>query len=151
METTYNLAINSSYRLVIASFPDVVFFAQKNPIPSIQTVFPTLQGPQLAYAMPPSALVYGPFTVDFLIDEDLTNYRALVDWSQSSLTATPNNVYSDISLVIMDNARNNVVQTANFVNAFPMNISELIYEVDVNEAVYLKASVNFRYDSYKFI
>ncbi len=146
---TNNYATNVAARLNLHKFKDVEFNTQDLIIPSINSVFPTTAGPRIDTQHPPQLIKYDPFELTYLLTEDLSNYRTLVDWMQDSITQPGSNVFSDASLFILSTSKT-VVSQITFYGMFPTALSSVKYTTTSTGIVYQKATVMFKYLYYKF-
>ena len=114
-------------------------------------------------------LEYTDFNVQFLIDENMANYKAIFNWmiglgfpenheqydnfrNQSAfadLSDVKKN-FSDGFLQILGN-NNQVVQTVQFFDMYPTNLQSLTFQSTSQDVNYLIGNVSFRYDIYKFV
>jgi hypothetical protein len=95
---------------------------------------------------------FGPFEVSYLIDEDLLNYKEIFDWLKSNVETnhTATNHVRDLTLTIMNSA-NNVTKEIKFVDAYPISISSLPFDITTTDVEYLTAVVTFEYSYYDFV
>lgn len=145
----FNPAYGTSAKLVILRFPEVQFTTQSFVFPSIQSIYPKVTTPLYKVPLPPGAINYEALTLNFLLDSSLKNYQTLVSWIQSVPTTPAANVYSDISVVLLDNDKN-PMQTVTFKDTLPVAISAIDYTVVVADPQPLVASATFDYVSYSF-
>lgn len=114
-------------------------------------------------------LEYGELNIQFMIDENMNNYKSVWNWmiglgfpeswnqytdyrSQSQfadLSELKKN-YSDGFLQILGN-NNEVVQTIQFLDMFPVSLQSLTFQATNADVNYLIGNATFRYDIYKFI
>jgi len=112
---------------------------------------------QVNVAMAADKLAFGSFEVSYLIDEDLLNYKEIFDWMKQNVETkheAPNLIGSnhtrDLTLTIMNSA-NNVTKQINFVDAFPISLSSLPFDITTTDVEYLTAVVTFQYSYYEFL
>ena len=75
------------FRFTLAKYPKVAYFAQSANIPSM--TLGIQQQPTPFRALPLEGFItYDPFTLSFLVDEDLTNYMIMHNWIRA--LGTPN-------------------------------------------------------------
>ena len=112
-------------------------------------------------------VVYGDFSIDFIVDEDMRNYMEIHNWIRA--LGVPDNVaerqqwinqyqyvegqdtkYSDGTMQVLNN--NNIVNfDVVFKNMFPTSLSSLEYSQESSDVEYFKASASFRYLYYEFV
>lgn len=75
-----NPAVNDTAELIIPDFEGFNYFITNFTIPSI--VIPKVETPFMGNNLSQigDAIIYGEFSLDFMVDEDLSNYTALVEW-----------------------------------------------------------------------
>lgn len=159
------LSPQSGFKFIIKRLPKVVFFTQRINLPGIMTSAPTTSNPftQIPYAG--DHLQWEPLEVTFKVDEDMANYKELHNWLVG--TTSPLNfnqyktlsdkapssgeaVYSDISLIIMSNAKGNALNTITFADCIPTSLSGLQLSTDESDIQYLEAMASFAYTYYTF-
>lgn len=156
------------FRLDIEKLPEVSYFCQEATIPDVTLNSIAIPTPLSQIQVPDSILQYGDLIVNFLIDEDMKNFKSLYSWVRglgfpddhqeytdtiaqdrrfgtSELTKN----YSDASLSILSSA-NTVVQTIKFIDLFPISISSLQFGSNLTDVNYLQGNAIFRYTSYHF-
>lgn len=162
----------SGFKFKIAKLPQLEFFCQTVNLPAITLGEPMFGTPFTPIPIPGETMTFGDLTVQFLVDEDMSNFRALQGWlyglgfpsdyqqyvnfqkldtvvggTAGGTDLTRN--YSDASLFILtnNNSENIIV---NFKNMFPTSLESLTFsgvEADVN---YLIGSATFKFTYYEF-
>lgn len=150
MNCDIDLATNVAARLSLYKFKDIEFFTQKLIIPGIRAVYPKIQAPRLAVAMPPQSIVYEPFVLTYLLKEDMSNHKSLINWLQDAITEKGENVFSDASVFILS-AQRTVVSEIKFLGMMPIDISGIEYVTTADTTVYQQATVTFDYLQYKYV
>lgn len=145
-----DLATTVGARLSLVKFKDIEFFAAKISIPGIQAIYPKIQGPRLATAMPPSSLVYDPLVVTYFLREDMSNHKSIVTWLQESIYMAKDELLSDGSVFTL-NPQRQPTQEIKFQGLFPTNISEIDYVTTAETTVYQQATVVFDYLQYQYV
>ena len=160
-----NLMSNLKFAFKIQRFPDVNYFVQKVNLPSIN--FPTTPRPTPFTTVPMEGdhLVYEPLKVTFLVDEYLKNWNHLYDWmtgitfprnyneyknlvtSNSNIRPNSGDKYSDISLIILTNKSNPIVNVF-FRNCFPNDLSGINFDTTNTDVEPINSTVNFIYTHY---
>ena len=110
-------------------------------------------------------VVYGEFSIDFIVDEDLKNYIEIHNWIRA--LGVPDNVaerrafvtanqfvegqdpkYSDGTLQVLNN--NNLVNfDVVFKNMFPTSLSTIDFDVTQSDNEFLTATATFKYLLYE--
>jgi hypothetical protein len=145
----FNPALQTSAKIKFLNFPDVEFTTQSFQFPAIRAIYPMQPYPGQSIPMAPVTVEYDPLTVNFLVDANLTNYISIVQWIQNSLTMPSANVFSDASVVFLDNLKQPVTYAA-ITDCMPVSITPLDYTVAVQDPQPLVATATFRYTNYNF-
>ena len=103
-----------------------------------------------------------------MVDENMQNYKVLYNWiialgfpesyeqyinQQSGDTTAYSDLaknYSDATLIILD-SNNQPVQTVQFYDVFPTNISSMQFASTNEDVQYITGSVTFRFGWYKLL
>jgi len=174
MATAFDKQINNrnflspvGFRFTLAKEPKVAFFSNSVRIPEI-TLGTTLQPSYLKdIDVPGDKLVYGDFSLRFLVDENLVNYMAIHNWITGlgypdstdqfkSLTTNSDGEadllqqFSDGSLHIL-NSNYRTVATVKFRDLFPVTLSSLDFEASDTDVNYFTAEVTFKYTIYDIL
>lgn len=126
---------NTSYTVVSAALPSVT-------LPEISSQFRNLQG-----FVPGDKVIYSPFNVRMLVNEDMENYQEILNWILAN-QKSEKIIKADISLTIMSshfNPNKRIVYS----NAFPTSISGFEFSVQNNDSDYAQCDVEFQYDYFK--
>ena len=121
-------------------------------LPDVSAEGAPLQYRQVNVGRASDKIAFGTFEVSYLIDEDLLNYKEIFDWMKSNVETnhTATNHVRDLTLTIMNSA-NNVTKQIKFVDAYPISISSLPFDITTTDVEYLTAVVTFEYSYYQFI
>lgn len=146
------------FRFYIEVLPKTNWFMTSANLPGIslgEAVQPT---PFLQTAVPGDTLVFDPLSIQFLVDEDLQNWRELYDWMAG--LGFPHNypeyaaqkakhIYSDATLTIL-NSNMNPNYRIIFKDLFPTNLSEVLFDSASADIEGIKATATFRYLTYTY-
>lgn len=157
--TNLNLLVNTNFKFLISNLPTTEFFCTAVTFPTLNVSSVQMWSPQGAVNTPAAGLNYSELSLDFLIDEDMTNYFELVDWikavstpytgrAQSLYDELGYDPYSDLSLILLDNNMN-PLKTIVFVNAFPTNLGAIAFDSSVDVPIVQKCNVSFAFDHYQ--
>ena len=160
----------TGFRFNIQKLPGLQFFCQTVNLPGIVLGDPSFGTPFARVPVPGETLTFADLNVQFLVDEDMANYKAIQGWlyglgfpqdyqqyvkfQQFDKTSIgPNNDlsknYSDASLFILtNNSTENILLS--FRNLFPASLEGLTFtgvDADVN---YLIGNATFKYSYYEF-
>ena len=121
-------------------------------LPDVTAEGAPLQFRQRNIATVADKITFGSFEVSYLIDEDLLNYKEIFDWLKTNVETnhTATNHVRDLTLTIMNSA-NNVTKQIKFVDAYPISISSLPFDITTTDVEYLTAVVQFQYSYYEFL
>jgi hypothetical protein len=128
------------------------FTIQTMMLPDVTAEGAPLPFKQVNVAFVSDKIAFGTFEVSYLIDEDLLNYKEIFDWLKANVETnhTATNHVRDLTLTIMNSA-NNVTKQIKFVDAYPISISSLPFDITTTDVEYLTAVVQFQYSYYQFI
>lgn len=158
----------NGFQFSVQKLPDITFFCQSANLPGIMLGEPEFATPFSKQPIPGDTLSYEPLQLQFLIDENMQNYRTLYNWivalgfpesyqqyiNQNAQDTTAYSElaknYSDATLQILD-SNNQAIQTVQFYDVFPTNISSLQFASTNEDVQYLVGSVTFRFGWYKLL
>lgn len=166
---TYDYLRPNGFRFTIKEMPQVAYTCQSANIPSLQLGNAVQPTPFVDLPVIGDKIVYGEFTIRFLIQEDMTNYNELLGWlialgfpkdykQYSSFikdkeTKFPfytserykdNLAYSDSTLTILDST-NNPKTNIIFYDSFPISLESLDYDVTSTEVPFMVGISSFKY------
>jgi hypothetical protein len=159
----------NGFLFTIQKLPELNFFAQSVNLPGITLGSPEYGNPFQVQPIPGESLTYDQLTVQFLIDETMTNYQAIYNWivalgfpndyeqyttfvseDNRGITSELATNYSDATLQILS-GNNQVVKTVQFVDLFPIALDSLQFAGTNTDVQYLIGNATFRYGYYKFL
>ena len=165
---TFDYAQSSQFLVTLGNFPLAQYFCTTLTLPGV-SVGRIDTGTSLAnIPMVGDLMTFEDFTMTFLVDETLANYREIFNWlvnigSPSDHTqfnklkradgvdmTGDRNLYSDIVITILSSKNNPIIRTTMH-DAFPLSLSGLTYTTQETDAVYLTADVTFAYTHYEFL
>ena len=161
------------YKLSVEKIQEVTYNCQSVELPSLSMGYAEQDTPMIDVPILGDKIQFGDFIIDFIIDEDMINYKKLWEWivgigHPESLDQyasfhraesekligryNPRNhstMYSDGSLEILTNnsTSNNVVR---FVDLFPIGLSALPFKTTVQDIQYLTARATFKFSGFSF-
>lgn len=166
-----NPLMPTGFQLSITKLPEVSFFCQQASIPEIELPAALMPTPFSMIGLPGDRISFGELTVTFIVDENLSNYKAVFNWIKglgfpenyeqytALVAADPRGLdgkfggmvqeYSDATLGILGS---NNLPTANVVfrNVQPISLSSLQFQANVTDIQYLTGVATFRYTYYDF-
>ena len=152
----------NSFRFVIAKLPNVTYTCQSANLPALQLGAAQQTSPFVDIPHPGDKINFGEFTIRFLINEDMSNYKELYDWVIN--LGVPNRgeqwgrfnrgtvfdasdyagSMSDASLIILD-SNNNPTVRLNFQDLFPVSVEGLDFDITTAGMEYFVGIASFRY------
>lgn len=167
--TNTNPLSPNGYLFSIQKLPELTYFCQEVTLPAISMVTIEQANPYVRIPQPGEMLEFDPLRVQFLVDSQMSNYKAIYNWlyalgfpeknadindyvALNSGLATRMNeaLFSDATLTILD-SNNNSIQTIEFKDIFPASIESLTFSSTNSDIQYLVGSATFNYTLYKFV
>lgn len=172
--TVYNFLRPNAFRFTIKDLPNTAFTCQSANLPPVQLGFAVQPNPFVDLPRIGDKLVYGDFTIRFLIAEDLSNYREIFEWivalgfpnnyneyksftgerlnrfpfHKNSRGGTDAVAYSDGTLTILDS--NNVPKTNIILkDLFPTSVEALDFDVTSTTVDYFVGIASFKYKTFE--
>ena len=154
----------------INKLPNLSYFCQEVSIPGITLPVADVNSPLSKVPYVGDKLEFDNLTIEFLINEDMSNYKAIHDWMVSlgfpelhqqyadfinentnELSRTP--VLASVSdgILIILNSSNNPIRTINFVDLVPVNLSTITLRSSTDDTTYLAGTATFDYNYYSFM
>lgn len=139
--------------------PHVNFFTQELNIPGVSLINTIEPNPFVDLPRPGDHLTYGDFSLKFKVDESLENYFEIHDWIRalgkpdnyqeyakiySKTQESGEGIYSDLNVLLL-NAVKLPIFEIEFINAFPVSISELNFTSTDDSVNYITATASFKY------
>lgn len=158
----------NGFQFSITKLPELTFHCQQVNLPGITLGEPTFSTPFSTQPVPGDALQYDPLTVQFLVDENMENYKKLYNWivalgfpesydqyiAQNAADTTAYGElaknYSDATLQILD-SNNQAIQTIQFYDLFPTTIDSMMFSATNDDVNYVVANVTFKFGLYKLL
>lgn len=153
----------NSFKFQIAKIPNVTYTCQSANLPQLSLGSATQQTPFVDIPHPGDKVFFGEFIIQFLINEDMSNYKELYDWVASIgvpsggdqygvLTRRAsvykpdeyNNAFSDAALLIL-NSNNVPVVRLNFQDLWPTSVEGLNFDITSSGMEYFVGTASFRY------
>tara|TARA_Y100001951_G_scaffold99098_1_gene100665 strand:+ start:162 stop:701 length:540 start_codon:yes stop_codon:yes gene_type:complete len=159
---------NSQFLVTLGNFPMAQYFCTTLTVPGVSVGRIDTETSLATLPMVGEQMEFEDFTMTFMVDETLANYREIFNWivnigapsdhAQFLKTERADgldlpgdrNLYSEIQISILSSKNNPVVRTT-LHDAFPLSLSGLTYTTQETDAVYLTADVTFAYSYYEFL
>ena len=159
----------NGFNLTINKLPSISFFCQQVNLPSLTLGVPEQNTPLSTIPIPGEMLTYDQLQIQFLIDSEMRNYKAIHDWIVGLGFPENNSQYtqyiegasipgisevakssSDATLVILGN-NNMPIQAIQFADCVPESLESITFTSTNQDVQYLIGSASFRYTYYKFV
>jgi hypothetical protein len=153
----------------IQKLPTLNFFCQQVNLPGILLGAPEFGNPFRSTPVPGETLTYDQLTVQFLVDEEMSNYKSIYNWlvalgfptsyeeyltflnsDERNITSELAKNYSDATIQILG-SNNATVQTVQIIDLFPISLDSLVFQSTNQDVQYLVGNATFRYSYYKFL
>lgn len=157
----------NNFTFRIKRLPDLNFTVQSCNVPGISVGRVDQPNPVKSAPLQGDRLFFADLSVAFLVDENLENYREIFKWMSSvtnqswhagvhhykNLRDAPRGndagLFSDITMNILTSAKNSNIRLQ-FTNAFPIQLSDLLFDSQSDPSQFAKAQVVFTYQDYSF-
>lgn len=158
----------TKFTLTFSRMPTVTYFCQEINLPGVSTGQAPINFPGQQVYAPGNQLKYNDLNVVFTINEDMQSWKEVYNWllsfasplgtdQRNLLTQEQNSggiknkeYYSDATLTILS-ALNNPVVRINFINIFPISLSDLQFDTKLSADTILTASSTFVYERFEFL
>lgn len=142
--------------VIVSRLPNVEFFTQRTTIPNISTNPIEKPSPLNPTFQPGDRLNYAELDLNFIVDEDMSNYIEIFDWVKKSsfpenfgqyrsISDSLEGLTSDITIKILNSHKNPSIQI-DYYNCFPINLSAVVLDTTQTDITYPEATATFRYD-----
>ena len=166
--TNINPLSSNGFNFSISKLPEVSFFCQEVVLPSITLPTFDMNTPLSALPFSGEILTFDDLNIQFIVDQNMTNYIAVYDWliglgfpednnefadfinSQDTGYSRTNKEYSDATLQILG-SNNLPVKTVKFIDILPVTLSSLNFLSTNNDVTYLVGNATFKISRYEFI
>jgi hypothetical protein len=146
----------------------VTYFCQTVRLPGVSMGQAPFNTPLLDIQSPGNKLSFNPFSVDFIVDEEMIGWRQIYEWFNSmaspkglehrkALSELQNEYkkskllsYSDATLTIVS-ALNNPIVRIQFYNVFPTSLSDINFDTTQSADNIITSEVSFVYDYFEFL
>ena len=160
-----NFLSGVAFKFNLAKFPKVDFFSNSAIIPVLNLELAQQASYLKNIAVPGERLTYGDFTLRFLVDENMENYKSVYDWltglgfpettkefadiiKDSDGQTDPKEAFCDGTLRILNN-NNREVAKVKFNDLFPISLTSPDFDATNTDVQYFTAEATFKYTLYK--
>ena len=159
---------SGGFRLSIQKAPDLQFWCNEANLPGMSLGTAVQATPFSQIQNPGDMIAYDTLNVQFMIDSEMTNYKALwfwmyglgfpesydnftdlVDTDTRGPTGFGSRTVSDGSLVVLNNSFV-PVKTIQFIDMFPSNINSIQLMSNNSDVVYMMGNATFNFTYWKF-
>lgn len=149
MSTNFLNPTSFVLQLDTVTYPAAEFTVQTMILPDVSVNGAPYHTPSRSIAIAADKIEYGQFECSFLVDEDLINYKEIYDWLYNQVDNNDNSSnIRDLTLNIMSSA-NNITKQIRFIDAYPINLSSLPFDITTTDVEYLTAVVSFNYSYFE--
>jgi len=144
-QTTFNPATNDLPELLIPSLENFNYFIQTFTMPSI--TIPAVDTPYMGEytSLPGDYITYGDVSCDFLVDEDLQNWQALVGWCKDQAYRNDNPDRMVDITILLKNRNWKTQKRLVLAKAYVTDVSSFSYVTNGNDEDIVICSATFRY------
>ena len=153
----------TKYVLQFDRIGSVQYFCQSVNIPGMNLGNDTYNTPLYDLPVAGNKLIYNPLNINFAIGEDLDSWKQMQLWfraiaspvsfqERNTLTAAQNaykaqqlTSYSDATLTVLS-ALNNPILRVHFYNAFPISLSDVLFDTKQSADEILTADATFMFE-----
>ena len=162
-----NPVASSGFMFSIKKIPEVSFFCQEVNIPAITLPSIDYQTPLSVISVAGDVLQFDDLVIQFIVDENMANYKAIVDWMiglgfpsnhtqyKTFIDQQPeyNRISKESSSATLQvlGSNNAPVKTINFIDIIPTSIGAISFESTVTDVNYIMGTAVFKISRYEFI
>ena len=154
MTIEYNNLISTNYKFVLDRAPNVQYRIQQTALPGISLGSAEVSTPFVKLPMPGN-LTFDDLHVSFKVSEHMLDYLEIFNWmiqmgQPASLGSIPKlikDIKSDITLTILNSASQPTINVT-FVDAYPVNLTEISFDTTLSTVEYPTATATFKYTYY---
>ena len=134
------------FNCVFPKIPNTVFFLQGWNVPGVSVGVINRATPYLDIDEIGEKMQYTPFTIDFLIDRSMKNYKEIHDWMKRiTVNGSQQDEVSDAIVIV------NGTRLFRFVDCWPVELGSIKFQANATQMEYLTCSVTFQYDYHEFL
>ena len=167
MPSNMNPLSPNGYQFGVQRLPNLTYFCQEVNLPDVSLGVAEIATPFVVYPIPGEQVEFGVLNVQFLVDSEMNNYKAIFDWLQglgfpesydqyiaqtkAELTVSENaSAISDATLTILG-SNSRPIRNIRFVDCMPVALSSMTFTSTAQDVQYLVGNATFRYSYYKFV
>lgn len=160
---SYNQLEAKSIQLVIDRIPNVNFFCTSASVPGIASTAVRQPSPFADVKVTGDKIMFQPLIVNFIVDENMANWKEIFDWMVSYAHPTEFDEYADATIpqnrlyaskksdatLIVPNNKYNATHEFSYVDIFPVDMTDIIFDTQIDDVPNIICTVTFEYTSYK--
>tara|TARA_Y100000591_G_scaffold135210_1_gene116027 strand:- start:164 stop:721 length:558 start_codon:yes stop_codon:yes gene_type:complete len=160
-----NFLSGIGFKFNLGKYPKVDFFCNTARIPELSLATTTQPSYLKDIDVPGEKISYGDLTIQFLVDENMENYKTVYDWivglgfpetaqQFKDVTTDKDGIrdmkeqFADGTLRIL-NSNFNEVAKVKFLDMFPVSLSSLDFDATSTDVNYFTAQATFKYTVYQ--
>jgi hypothetical protein len=144
-EVSYDGLPSISFQCSFSKLPNTMFFLQRWNVPGVSVGKVTRPTPFLDIDEIGEKMIFEQFTIEFLIDKQLKNYKEIFDWMKRiTVNASQRDEVGDASIIIAGS------KMVRFIDVWPASLSGMEFSTNATNVDYLKCTATFNYDWYEF-
>ena len=160
-----NFLSGVAFKFNLTKFPKVDFFSNSARIPELSLELAQQASYLKNIAVPGERLTFGDFTLRFLVDENMENYKSIYDWltglgfpettkefadiiKDSDGQTDPKEAFCDGTLRLL-NSNYREVAKVKFNDLFPISLTSLDFDATNTDVQFFTAEATFKYTLYK--
>ena len=157
--TSTNYLYQTFYKFQMRRLPKVNYFMQKVSLPDFASGGPIEQPTRFVSVKHPSKNVsFDNLTIEFLVDENLENWRELYDWMRTiylvddykNFESETSTHFTEGSILLLNSAMN-VNKEIRFHNLLPISLSGIDFDSTDTDLSPRIATATFAFDFYEFL
>ena len=153
----------NGFKFLIGKFPNITYTCQSASLPEMTLGHAIQQTPFVDISHPGDKVEFGDFTIRFLVNEDMSNYREIYDWIASIGVpaggkdwtrgqdrasvweqSDSRNAFSDATLIVVGSNNRPLVKVT-FEDVFPISLQGLEFDITQSGMEYFVGTATFRY------
>jgi hypothetical protein len=159
-----NILHPNKFQVSFSALPTVQYWIQSVNVPGLSMGEAPRQTPFIDLYSPGEKLIINPFSMTFLVDEDLRGWLELYQWMRDmtfpanfeeylqlgfrpGMYNAPQKQFSDATLIILDSKQNPKIRVK-FKNCFPTQLTDILLSSTSSPEDPLTADAVFRFDLY---
>jgi hypothetical protein len=146
-----NLLQPTKYAVVFPEITDAIFFCQEANVPGVSLGAATHVTPNLDLYVSGTKMTYNPFTITFLVNEDMSAWFTIYNWLKdlSSTESVYNQRTKKQAVLTVYSNLNNAKLRIKYSNIYPLSLSDLQFDTKLSAEQHITATATFRYDFFE--